>query len=185
MQLVSRWETCLKNEKDIIEWNKRKEGTCMKVCCFTGHRALPRGETERLTAVVRPLVLHLIREGVTEFRVGGAVGFDMIMAELLLQLRDEEKQKIRIVSVIPYPDWREKWKAEDRVRQDRILKGSNQVVYVRQSYCKGVYMIRNRALVDGAAFCIAYCTGSTGGTAWTVEYAKLKGLKVYNMGSSV
>ena len=35
----------------------------------------------------RALILQLIQEGFTEFRVGGAVGFDMIMAELLLRLR--------------------------------------------------------------------------------------------------
>ena len=70
----------------------------MKACCFTGHRDLPKGEAERLTEKARALILLLIQEGFTEFRVGGTVGFDMIMAELLLRLRDEEKQEIRIIS---------------------------------------------------------------------------------------
>ena len=153
----------------------------MKACCFTGHRDLPKGEAERLTEKARPLILLLIQEGFTEFRVGGAVGFDMIMAELLLRLRDEKKQEIRIISVIPFPSWRAKWSSEEIRRQNMILEKSDEVIFVRQHYCQGIYMIRNRALADGAQVCIAYCNRPKGGTAWTVRYAKQNGLRTYNL----
>ena len=153
----------------------------MRVCCFTGHRDLPKGEAERLTEKARALILQLIHEGVTEFLVGGAIGFDMIMAELLLRLRDEEKQKIRIISVIPFPSWRVKWSSEEIRRQNMILEKSDEVIFVRQHYCQGIYMIRNRALADGAQVCIAYCNRPKGGTAWTVRYAKQNGLRTYNL----
>lgn len=153
----------------------------MKACCFTGHRDLPKGEAERLTEKARALILLLIQEGFTEFRVGGAVGFDMIMAELLLRLRDEKKQEIRIISVIPFPSWRAKWSSEEIRRQNMILEKSDEVIFVRQHYCQGIYMIRNRALADGAQVCIAYCNRPKGGTAWTVRYAKQNGLRTYNL----
>ena len=153
----------------------------MKACCFTGHRDLPKGEAERLTEKARALILLLIQEGFTEFRVGGAVGFDMIMAELLLRLRDEKKQEIRIISVIPFPSWRAKWSSEEIRRQNVILEKSDEVIFVRQHYCQGIYMIRNRALADGAQVCIAYCNRPKGGTAWTVRYAKQNGLRTYNL----
>ena len=153
----------------------------MKACCFTGHRDLPKGEAERLTEKARALILLLIQEGFTEFRVGGAVGFDMIMAELLLRPRDEKKQEIRIISVIPFPSWRAKWSSEEIRRQNMILEKSDEVIFVRQHYCQGIYMIRNRALADGAQVCIAYCNRPKGGTAWTVRYAKQNGLRTYNL----
>jgi uncharacterized phage-like protein YoqJ len=153
----------------------------MKACCFTGHRDLPKGEAEQLTEKAKALILLLIQEGFTEFRVGGAVGFDMIMAELLLRLRDEKKQEIRIISVIPFPSWRAKWSSEEIRRQNVILEKSDEVIFVRQHYCQGIYMIRNRALADGAQVCIAYCNRPKGGTAWTVRYAKQNGLRTYNL----
>ena len=153
----------------------------MKACCFTGHRDLPKGEAERLTEKARALILLLIQEGFTEFRVGGAVGFDMIMAELLLRQRDEKKQEIRIISVIPFPSWRAKWSSEEIRRQNMILEKSDEVIFVRQHNCQGIYMIRNRALADGAQVCIAYCNWPKGGTAWTVRYAKQNGLRTYNL----
>ena len=116
----------------------------MRVCCFSGHRDLPKGEAERLTEKARTLILLLIQEGVTEFRVGGAVGFDMIMAELLLRLRDEEKQEIRIISVIPFPSWRAKWSSEEIRRQNMILEKSDEVIFVRQHYCQGIYVALQR-----------------------------------------
>ena len=153
----------------------------MKACCFTGHRDLPKGEAEQLTEKAKALILLLIQEGFTEFRVGGAVGFDMIMAELLLRQRDEKKQEIRIISVIPFPSWRAKWSSEEIRRQNVILEKSDEVIFVRQHYCQGIYMIRNRALADGAQVCIAYCNRPKGGTAWTVRYAKQNGLRTYNL----
>jgi uncharacterized phage-like protein YoqJ len=156
-------------------------GIRMKACCFTGHRDLPKGEAEQLTEKAKALILLLIQEGFTEFRVGGAVGFDMIMAELLLRLRDEKKQEIRIISVIPFPSWRAKWSSEEIRRQNVILEKSDEVIFVRQHYCQGIYMIRNRALADGAQVCIAYCNRPKGGTAWTVRYAKQNGLRTYNL----
>ncbi len=152
----------------------------MSACCFTGHRSLPEEEEERLVREIRPLLLALIREGTTEFRVGGAIGFDTLMGELLLRLRDEEHLPIRIVSMIPYPQWRGKWAPRDRERQEILLRKSDRVVYIRPHYRNGVYFLRNRALVDGARTCIAYCTKPTGGSAWTIRYAKQQGLTVYN-----
>ncbi len=40
---------------------------------------------------------------------------------------------------------------------------------------------RNRHLVDYSSACICYLNKSTGGTAYTVEYAKKRGLQIINL----
>jgi len=155
----------------------------MKACCFTGHRELPAGEAERLEREIRPLVLELYGAGYREFRVGGALGFDMRMAELLIDLRDTAAPELQVVSVLPYPRWRERWPGAERIREDRIMEKSDRVVFVRPENCKGVYITRNIALVEGSSFCIAYCNRLSGGTAFTLRYALKKGLEVAGFGS--
>ncbi len=151
-----------------------------KVCCFTGHRDIPEVERKRIQEMARMEIMRLIEAGVTEFRVGGAVGFDMLMAELLLQIR-KKGAPIRIVSMIPYPEWRERWSFGDKARQDRILRESDEVVYVRRQNCRGVFMIRNQALANGVQYCIAYCDRDSGGTAFTVRYARQHGAEAINL----
>lgn len=48
---------------------------------------------------------------------------------------------------------------------------------------QGVYLLRDRHLVDYSAYCISYCTRTTGGTAYTVKYALEHGVTVYNASS--
>ena len=64
---------------------------------------------------------------------------------------------------------------------EHILKNADCVKYVREHYVKGCMHERNRALVDGAEFCIAYCTHPGGGSAYTIDYAKKSGLRVLNI----
>ena len=41
--------------------------------------------------------------------------------------------------------------------------------------------VRNKHLVDNSSVCIAYLTQNGGGTFFTVNYARYKGLKIYNL----
>ncbi len=152
-------------------------------CCFTGHRDIPKCDEQKILTRVHYLLQPLLDKGVRYFGVGGAVGFDMIVAEYLLELRDRQGKKIKIISVLPYPEWREKWNEVDIYRQDEIMHRSDKVTFVRDAYCKDVYLIRDRKLVDESGYCICYCNRRTGGTAYTVRYAMKKGLQVFNASS--
>ena len=152
-------------------------------CCFTGHQDIPRWEEQKVLTRVRYLLRPLLAGGVRYFGVGGAVGFDMIVAEYMLDLRDRDQSRIKIISVLPFPEWREKWTDEQKRRQDEIMRRSDKVTFVRDAWCKDVYLIRDRKLVDESAYCISYCNRRTGGTAYTVRYAMKKGVPVYNASS--
>ena len=56
----------------------------------------------------------------------------------------------------------------------------DKVVCVAQRASREAYLERDRHLVDSSAYCIAYCTRNSGGTAYTVRYAHQQGVPVYN-----
>lgn len=61
-------------------------------CCFTGHHDLPIGMDEEILRRVYVCLEPLLKEGVRYFGVGGALGFDTLMAEKLLELRESRPQ---------------------------------------------------------------------------------------------
>lgn len=157
-----------------------------QTCCLTGHRVIPPGEEAKVMVRAKNILLRLIREkNVRYFGVGGAVGFDMLAAEYLLSLRDRRERQLKIVSVLPWPGWRETddWTDELRDREEKILLASDKVVYVCPDRQKNVFLLRDRALVDGSAYCVSYCNRLRTGTAYTVRYALEQGVKVYNASS--
>ena len=157
-----------------------------QTCCLTGHRVIPPGEEKKIMVRAQNILLRLIREkNVRYFGVGGAVGFDMLAAEYLLELKAHRERQIKVISVLPYPAWRETddWTDELRLREDRILRGCDKVVYVRPEYEKSVFLLRDRTLVDGSAYCVSYCNRPHTGTAYTVKYALSRGVKVFNASS--
>ena len=157
-----------------------------QTCCLTGHRIIPPGEEAKIMTRARNILLRLIREkNVRYFGVGGAVGFDMLAAEYLIDLREHRERQLKIVSVLPWPGWRETddWTDALRAREEKILQASDKVVYVRQEYEKNIFLLRDRRLVDGSGYCVSYCNRLRTGTAYTVRYALDHGVKVFNASS--
>ena len=157
-----------------------------QTCCLTGHRVIPPGEEQKVRTRMRYILMKLIREkNVRYFGVGGAVGFDMLAAEYLIHLKQHQERQIKIISVLPYPDWRETedWTDQLRLRENWILRNCDKVVYVRPEYEKSVFLLRDRTLVDGSAYCVSYCNRPHTGTAYTVKYALSRGVKVFNASS--
>jgi uncharacterized phage-like protein YoqJ len=130
---------------------------------------------------IRETALAQMESGVDTFLVGGARGFDMIAAEVLLELREREGKKLRLVSVLPFPSWRDKWPKEEYSRQEKILRGSDDILFSAETYSRMAYLDRDRRMVDESSVCIAYCTHWTGGTAYTVRYALQQGKTVLNL----
>ena len=65
----------------------------------------------------------------------------------------------------------------------RLLPQYDKTVCVAQRASREAYLERDRHLVDGSDYCIAYCNRNSGGTAYTVRYAHQQGVTVYNTAS--
>ena len=151
-------------------------------CCFTGHRSLPTHQLDTLGDRLARAVRIAYRRGVREFRAGGAVGFDTLAALTVLDLR-EEMGDVRLCLYLPCREQDAKWSTLDRSIYADILSRADEIIYVSEHYHRGCMHARNRALVNGSDVCIAFCNESSGGSAYTVQYAKEKGLAVLNLGS--
>ncbi len=152
-----------------------------KTCCFTGHRDIDPRETQRIEQSAETAVLCLYEKGVRFFGVGGAIGFDTMMAEMLFRLRETKLPDIKVILVYPFDGFTNRWSDAQKARYAALLPKYDKVVRVCEKPGRDPYLARDRHLVDGSAYCIAYCTRDTGGTAYTIRYAKQKGLDVQSI----
>lgn len=151
------------------------------VCCFTGHRRIPDAVLPRVISSLRREVLRLVREeGVTRFLSGGALGFDTLAAEAVLELAADYPQ-VSLVIVRPCADQTRGWNARDTARYHAILDRASEVITIAPAYRPGCMQERNRYLVEHSALCLCYLTEPSGGTAYTVRYAVSRGLPVLNL----
>ncbi len=151
-------------------------------CCFTGHRTIPKGEEEEILAQLDMRICELLTHDVVYFGVGGALGFDTLCAEYLIKKRSEDP-RVRIIEVLPFLDYRNRWNSFQQDRAAAIDQQVDKIIYCSKKGSREAYLIRNRHLVDCSSYCISYCTRTTGGTAYTIEYAKAQGLTIWNMSS--
>jgi len=151
-----------------------------KTVCFTGHREI---RDDSLKERLEALLIELIEDGYEEFLAGGARGFDMMAADVVLALK-KTYPHIKLILYLPFfnqyraeSGWSEEEKADYHVQ--KLL--ADEALHVAKEYRRGIYYERNRLLVDNASLCVAYLYKSTGGTAYTVDYAKRRNMKIINI----
>lgn len=154
-----------------------------RIICFTGHRAIPQTERAELRRRLRAEILRQMDAGATVFRAGGALGFDTMAAQTVLELR-EGHPEIRLELVLPCPGQSDRWGTLDISVYEEILAQADRVRYVSPYYFPGVLQLRNRELVRGASVCVGYLVDShthAGGTAYTVLQALADGAEFVNL----
>lgn len=151
-----------------------------KSCCFTGHRSLSHEEKLKAVVRLRKIIAEQIKAGVVFYGAGGARVFDALAAQTVLDMKKEYPQ-LRLILVLPCEDQTRGWRSEDIAVYEDIKRRSDKVVYVSREYTPDCMHRRNRHLVDHSGTCICYLTKTSGGTAYTVDYARKKGLHVINI----
>ena len=83
-----------------------------KTCCFTGHRHIP---PEHLPVILKKLndtLTTYIRQGYQYFGAGGALGFDTLAAQTVINLK-EQYPNIKLILVLPCKDQGSRWSPND------------------------------------------------------------------------
>ncbi len=149
-------------------------------CCFSGHRVLPREDIERIRKELSVVIDEYIKKGYTRFVSGGALGFDLLAARLVVEKRKSDNG-IRLIMILPCRDQHIKWSKRDRMEYEEILMLADEVEYVCGKYCTGCMHLRNKVMVDNSQVLMSYLTEYRGGTAYTVNYAREKEREIVNI----
>ena len=150
-------------------------------CALTGHRNLPAHFNRR---ILFDELEQLIKNGYTTFFCGMAEGFDLVALSLLVELK--ENYPLYIEACVPFKGQEKNFSAEYRTMYRELIKSCDRVTVLFDGYKNGCFLVRDRYMVDCSDLVFAYCTKSSGGTAYTVNYAKDTSKEVIfsNAGSS-
>ena len=157
-------------------------------CSFTGHRNLSPEEIRNLVPRLKSTVLYLVSQGVKDFHCGGAIGFDTIAATVVYDVSREHKN-IRLILEIPYENQCRGW-SETNLRFYDFIKSNAHEINIHGENPKNreqavkLLLSRNRIMIDKSHYCVCYLKdidAKKGGTAYTVNYAKLHDLQIINL----
>ena len=151
-----------------------------KICMFTGHRYIEPDRIVLLPRELDELLEKLIVEGYLDFRCGGAQGFDTIAALKVLE-KKKVYPDVKLHLFLPCRDQTRGWSENAKRAYSIVLERADSVCYASENYTPHCMHARNRAMVDGSDLCVAYCTSSHGGTAYTVLYARNQGVEVISL----
>jgi uncharacterized phage-like protein YoqJ len=182
----------------ISNW---KEGAEHRVA-FTGPRLrgldglnekgeVYKGEVyQEVRRQIKELAEDLIRDGKSEFIIGGAEGVDIMAAKEILALQKKHPH-IKLHTVIPFPGYESVIEnKEDRdwltnfvnKRKSILNDGRNTLTFTEQKAPKirrNAYFARNNHMIDGAETVIAvFGKGQQGGTSQAVGQANKKGRSI-------
>ena len=155
-----------------------------KTICFTGHRPdnLPWRNYEcgeqfnEFRENLRHVILKNIKEGYTFFISGMAMGFDMIAASVVLELK--ELYDIKLIAVLPHKNHGKNWNVKEKLKHLNILNRADEVICLSENYTKYCFHVRNKYMVDNSSKVIACYNFVKGGTLNTINYASKLGKEI-------
>lgn len=114
-----------------------------RTACFTGHREIPNHEINRIKQELRCIVIELVKRDVIYYGNGGARGFDLLAAQIVIELKTEFPQ-LRLIMVLPCKEQTRGWSEEDKTQYAEVLHCADKIVYTAERYFNGCMQKRNR-----------------------------------------
>lgn len=148
--------------------------------CFTGHRQLEDSELPALVMRLDAVIERMHVQGYRRFICGGALGFDMLAAERVIDYKKTHPD-VHLAIAIPYAAQSKAWPVSEGRRYERIIYAADETHVLSRTYYKGCMLVRNRYMVDHSSYVICYLTQIKGGTASTVAYASKEGCPLLNI----
>ena len=90
-----------------------------RTVCFTGHRKMPPEQLKEITRRLKDTITDLIGHGYLYFGAGGALGFDTLAAQTVLELKNTYPQ-IKLILVLPCETQTRGWEPCDVAAYEEI-----------------------------------------------------------------
>ncbi len=172
-------------DKVISEIEEEVQHLNKYVCCFTGHRPqkLPwyfneNDERYYITREkVKEAIIEAIKQGYNYFISGMALGYDIMCAEIILELK-KLYPHIKLECAIPCPNQDIKWNAPAKARYHKVLSQADKKIVVSDHYDDDCMQRRNEYMINNSSLVIALYNGKGGGTAKTLKYAEDHNCKI-------
>lgn len=153
----------------------------MPSAAFTGHRHIPHVKYSQIKGRLKVAIYNAYLQGVRNFRCGMAVGFDMLAAEAVLELK-EQLHDISLSAILPYRNQSERFAPSAREKYNAILEKADDVTVLSEDYYTRCFHERNDYMIRHSSLLIAYFDGTPkGGTFYTYNKAASKGVPVNNL----
>lgn len=153
-----------------------------RTSCFTGHRKIPASEIKNIEKQLDEIIEKLYQKGVIFYGAGGSYGFDLLAEKAVIRARNRHKE-IKLILVLPCKNQEKYWTEDNKTTFAKIKNQADKIVYTSEIYSKDCMYKRNRHLVDFSGYCVAYLSKNSGGTAFTVNYARQNGVEIFNLAS--
>lgn len=159
-----------------------------KTVAFTGNRTLTTSNGQpdsNLENVIRTELYYLLEElyleGKNTFLCGMAVGFDMLVAESVLDLK-EKHSDVKLYAIIPFVGQENRFSHQDKIRYKQLCEAADERhVIWSHDYSRLSYLKRNDFMVDNCSELIAYSNGNGSGTLYTIDRATKNNISVLNI----
>ncbi|MDL2280634.1 DUF1273 domain-containing protein [Selenomonadales bacterium OttesenSCG-928-I06] len=151
-------------------------------CGFTGYRPskLPK-EPDKLEEVKRNIAKQIdlaISAGYKHFISGFALGSDLYFAEEVLKAKKKHPHII-LEAAIACETQSSRWSESDRGCYFDLLIRCDIKTYINYEYHPNCYLERNDYIISQANRLICVYDGKRGGTMYTVNRAKEKGIEIF------
>ena len=117
----------------------------------------------------------LARERPGELVSGLTSGWDLACARAALELG------LPLIGVLAYPGQGETWPIEARNELKAVVAGCAEVVTLSQARAPGIWIRRDRWVLDRAQRVLALWDGDDDETCWALAYAEVQGKAVDNL----
>ena len=148
-----------------------------KICAFSGHRNLKALDFDN--ALLDRVVLNLIKTGTTEFLCGMAYGFDLAAAQTVLMYKKD--YDIKLTACLPCADQTDNFSENNKLKHSIILDCCDEVITLAPAYFKGCMHGRDRYMVENCDVLVCFLRRRSGGTFYTVNYARKLGKKIIEL----